>query len=89
MSDKEIDLSDNPELDDFFFSNAGLLMPEPKKSVSLRIDKDVLDWYKHQGPGYQTRMNAVLKMYMRAKGKTTQKTSSGKRTIQRRITKKA
>ena len=67
MEDKEINLEDSPELDESFFANATIRIPEPKKSVSLRIDKDVLEWYKHQGPGYQTRMNAVLRMYMRAK----------------------
>jgi len=70
MEDDEINLEDSPELDESFFANATVRIPEPKKSVSLRIDKDVLDWYKHQGPGYQTRMNAVLKMYMRAKNDT-------------------
>jgi len=66
MEDSEIDLKDSPELDDAFFANATIRMPKPKKSVSLRIDTDILEWYKHQGPGYQTRMNAVLRMYMRA-----------------------
>ena len=88
MTDKEIDLSDSPELDDSFFENATLLMPEPKKSVSLRIDKDVLDWYKHQGPGYQTRINAVLRMYMRAKNKPITKMSSRKTSTLRKSVKK-
>ena len=70
MSDKDIDLSDNPELGNDFFTNATLRMPEPKKAVSLRIDKDVLEWYKTRGPGYQTRINAVLRMYMQAKNAT-------------------
>ena len=89
MTDKEIDLNDSPELDDSFFASATILLPEPKKSVSLRIDKDVLDWYRHQGPGYQTRMNAVLRMYMRAKGKTIQKTPSRKTSTPRKLSKKA
>ena len=42
-------------------------MPEPKKAVSLRIDPDILDFFKSQGKGYQTRMNAVLRAYMEAK----------------------
>jgi hypothetical protein len=54
-------------LDSSFFENATLQLPEPKKSVNIRIDVDVLEWYKHQGPGYQTRMNAVLRMYMQTK----------------------
>jgi uncharacterized protein (DUF4415 family) len=34
-----------------------------KAAISLRVDPEVLDWFKAQGPGYQTRMNAVLKAY--------------------------
>jgi uncharacterized protein (DUF4415 family) len=41
----------------------GLRPVGPKASVSLRIDADVLDWFKAQGPGYQTRMNAVLRAF--------------------------
>lgn len=88
MTDKEIDLSDSPELDDSFFENATLIMPEPKKSVSLRIDKDVLDWYKHHGPGYQTRMNAVLRLYMRSKNKSKGKIPSRKSPIKNKSMKK-
>ena len=40
------------------------LVPLPAKaSISLRIDADVLDWFKAQGPGYQTRINAVLRAF--------------------------
>ena len=40
------------------------LKPAPvKKSISLRVDEDVLEWYKAQGPGYQTRINAVLRAF--------------------------
>ncbi len=49
------------------WSTARLVIPEPKKAVSLRIDPDVLDFFKSQGKGYQTRMNAVLRAYMDAK----------------------
>ncbi len=38
-----------------------------KKLISLRLDKDVIDWFKDQGKGYQSRMNAVLRAYMKAK----------------------
>jgi len=37
-----------------------------KSAISLRLDPEVLDWFKAQGPGYQTRMNAVLRAYMEA-----------------------
>ena len=40
------------------------LEPVPAKaSISLRVDQEVLDWFKAQGPGYQTRMNAVLRAF--------------------------
>jgi uncharacterized protein (DUF4415 family) len=74
MTDKEIDFSDNPELTEDFFAHATLRMPVAKKAVSLRIDPDVLEWYKTNGPGYQTRINAVLRMYMQAKSGLNRRT---------------
>jgi len=44
----------------------GLEPVPPKASISLRVDADVLDWFKSAGPGYQTRMNAVLRAYKEA-----------------------
>lgn len=41
---------------------AGIVVP--KKQLTVRIDQDVIDWYKAHGKGYQTRMNAVLRRYM-------------------------
>jgi uncharacterized protein (DUF4415 family) len=41
----------------------GLKPAPPKASVSLRIDQDVLDWFKEQGPGYQTRINMILRAF--------------------------
>jgi len=41
----------------------GLKAVPPKASISLRVDADVLEWFKAQGPGYQTRINAVLRAY--------------------------
>ena len=64
LTDADIDTSDIPPLDDDFFANAELRMPEPKKAITIRLDADVLDWFKSQGKGYQTRINAVLRMYM-------------------------
>ncbi|MCP5170224.1 MAG: BrnA antitoxin family protein [Hahellaceae bacterium] len=63
MNDKDIDTSDIPELDDAFFQNAELKVP-PKQPVTLRIDSDVLVWFKSQGTGYQTRINKLLRAYM-------------------------
>ena len=44
----------------------GLKVIPPKSLLSLRIDADVIDWFKSQGPGYQSRMNALLRAYMEA-----------------------
>ncbi|WP_222622778.1 BrnA antitoxin family protein [Ramlibacter cellulosilyticus] len=41
----------------------GLQPVPPKASISLRVDQDVLDWFKAQGPGYQTRINTVLRAF--------------------------
>jgi len=61
MKDEDIDLSDIPELGDDFFRNAVLVLPKPKATVTLRVDSDVLEWYRAKGKGYQTIINAVLK----------------------------
>ena len=41
----------------------GLKPLPPKASISLRVDQDVLEWFKAQGPGYQTRINTVLRAF--------------------------
>lgn len=56
-----------------------LRLPRAKKMVSIRLDEDVVDWYKEEGPGYQTRMHAVLKAYMEASRETDLK--SPKRSV--------
>lgn len=58
------DADSAPLLDDAFWANAELLMPVPKQAISIRLDEDVLAWFKATGPGYQSRMNAVLRAYM-------------------------
>lgn len=64
MKDSDIDYSDIPELPDDFAESAEWFMPTPKALLSLRLDTDVVEWFKAQGSGYQSRMNAVLKAYM-------------------------
>ncbi len=49
-----------------FWADATLVHPVAKRPISLRVDTDVLDWFKKQGPRYQSRMNAVLRAYMSA-----------------------
>ena len=63
MKDKDIDVSDIPELDDDFFKHAEIKVV-PKQPVTLRLDADVLMWFKSQGYGYQTRINRLLRNYM-------------------------
>ncbi len=63
MTDKDIDTGDIPELDADFFRRATLHIPN-KQSVTLRLDADVLEWFKDQGTGYQTRINKLLRGYM-------------------------
>lgn len=62
-SDDKIDTSEIPELDDAFFQRAELRVPA-KHPVTLRIDEDVLVWFRAQGKGYQTRINKLLRQYM-------------------------
>ena len=66
LPDEKIDASDIPELDEEFFRKAKVRLPRGKRLVSLRIDSDVLDWFKRRGKGYQTRINAILRAYVRA-----------------------
>ena len=63
MPDEEIDTSDIAELGDDFFRQATLRAPA-KKPITLRVDTDVLEWFKSQGKGYQSRINALLRAYM-------------------------
>lgn len=44
-------------------------LPQAKQQLTLRLDADMLDWFKAQGPGYQTRINAVLRSYFEQKKK--------------------
>ncbi len=49
-----------------FWSGARVVMPGGKTSVHLRLDSDVVDWFKANGKGHLTRMNAVLRAYVEA-----------------------
>jgi len=62
--DAEIDYSDAPATDEQFWKDAKIVYPSKKKSLTIRLDSDVLDWFKAQGKGYQTMINAVLKSYV-------------------------
>jgi uncharacterized protein (DUF4415 family) len=67
MSEAEIQRTSPPELSDLpadFWKDAVLVVPEAKVPISLRVDRDVLEWFRKEGPRYQSRMNAVLRSYM-------------------------
>jgi len=67
LKDRDIDFSDIPPSPaDAEWTRPGPLIPETKKQVTLRLDRDVLDYFRHTGKRYQTRINSVLRAYMRA-----------------------
>lgn len=55
-----------PLLDEEWFKNAKLVLPDPKLPITIRLDREVLAWFKRKGPGYQSRINAVLRAYVDA-----------------------
>lgn len=71
LKDKDIVVDrDAPEWTPEMFARAvvkkGLKTPASKSLLSLRVDSEVLSWFRSQGPGYQSRMNALLRAYMEA-----------------------
>jgi uncharacterized protein (DUF4415 family) len=64
MTDKDIDYSDIPALDNSFFTRPTVEWPPAKQQVTVRLDKDVLNWLKAYGKGYQTRINRILRAVM-------------------------
>ena len=66
MRDDDIDYSDIPALTEDFWQHAKLTLPQAKDRLTLRLDHDVVVWLKRQGKGYQTRINAILRAYMKA-----------------------
>jgi len=64
MPDNEIDTSDMPEVSDWSGAVRGGLYRPVKRLTSLRLDVDLLEWFKRDGEGYQTRINAALREYV-------------------------
>ncbi len=66
LKDREIDFSDIPESKpgDFVFTSRGAFYKPRKESITLRVDSDVLNWFKSRGPGYQTLINGLLRGIM-------------------------
>lgn len=66
MTDDEIDTADIPPLDDAFFANAKLRLPQGKVPVVISVDADVIEWFKAQGDEYHRLLNAALRIYAEA-----------------------
>lgn len=69
MSDAELHAAieadpDEHLTDEAFWKDAKVVLPRRKKVVTIRLDADLLDWFRRQ-PGYQTRINAILRSYMK------------------------
>jgi len=76
MTDDDIDTSDIPAVTPEMFAKAvvkrGLKAKASKAQLTIRVDRDVLTWFKSHGPGYQTQINALLRAYMEASQSTRQ-----------------
>jgi uncharacterized protein (DUF4415 family) len=74
MSDEEVERRaaadpDAGAIPPGFWDNARVWVPSRKQQITLRLDPDVIDWFKRTGRGYQSRMGAVLRSYVEAKRK--------------------
>lgn len=74
MTDDEIEksIADDPdwaEFKDIDWSKAQVIVPARKIALSIRLDPDVIEFFREDGPGYQRRINAVLRSYMQQKRK--------------------
>lgn len=66
IKDEDIDYSDIPEITPEFWKTAKMIYPVEKEKISIRLDKDVLDFLKKTGKGYQTTINTILRTYYEA-----------------------
>jgi uncharacterized protein (DUF4415 family) len=70
MPDEQIDYSDAPSRPNAIWMKAATQLPNTKQQITLRLDAEVLEFFKHTGKRYQSRINAVLRAYVEAhKGK--------------------
>jgi uncharacterized protein (DUF4415 family) len=65
LKDEDIDFSDIPEIQDFAGFERGKFFRPIKKPVTLRLDADVLEWFKRRHPKYQTAINVALRRHIR------------------------
>ncbi len=62
--DKDINYDNSPATTQEFWEDAKIYMPQHKIHISLRLDEDIINFFKEEGAGYQSRINAVLKAYV-------------------------
>lgn len=75
LTDEELEAAIDPDEEGTFDrSTVYVGIPGPKQQLTVRFDRDVVEWFKAQGGGYQTRMNAVLRSYVEAQRRQTQAT---------------
>jgi uncharacterized protein (DUF4415 family) len=55
-----------PEPDDTFLSHPLVHLPKKKEAISIRLDSDVIQWFRSKGRGYQTKINHLLRAYVEA-----------------------
>jgi uncharacterized protein (DUF4415 family) len=63
-ADRAIDYGDSPALDESFFTRPLADWPPSKETITIRLDADVLGWFRRRGRGYQTRINRVLRLFV-------------------------
>lgn len=83
-SDAEIARTAPPELralPDDFWQGARVVTPVTKQAISIRLDEDVIAWFRESGPKYQTRINAVLRSYVEQVGAVERPSSRKRRVI--------
>lgn len=71
LSDDDIDTSDIPEVTDWSNAEMGKFYRPRKKQITLRLDADMLEWFRKHGDKYQTRINQILRKYMEEHQKTS------------------
>ena len=64
MAEEDIDTSDIPEVTDWTGAKRGLFYRPVKQQLTLRLDADVIDWFRKNGAGYQSRINSALRDYV-------------------------
>ncbi len=64
--DEDIDYSDIPEITPEFWKTAKMVTPIEKEKISIRLDKDIIDFLKKNGRGYQSLINSILRTYYEA-----------------------